>query len=74
VAEEDVSCPGGSHGEVDVLGLQDGGVSGPASRIADVVQGALDGVSGGRCSFSEAVGRLAETFRRAVPCGLKGRL
>ncbi len=74
VAEEGVGRLGGSHGEVNVLCLQDVGVSGPASRVADIVQGDFDGVSGGRGSFSEAVGRHAETFRRAVPCGLKGCL
>ena len=73
VAEEDVGRLGRSHGEVNVLRLRDGGVSGPASRVADVVKGDLDGVSGGRCSVSEDVGRPAKTFRRDVPCGLKGR-
>ena len=37
VAEEDVGRLGWSHGEVDVLRLQDVGVCGPASRVADVV-------------------------------------
>ena len=37
VAEEYVSGLGGSHGEVDILGLEDGGVSRLASRVADVV-------------------------------------
>ena len=42
VAEECVSGLGGSHGEVDILGLKDGGVRRPASRVADVVEGDLD--------------------------------
>ncbi len=74
VADEDVGRLGGSHGEVNVLCLHDVGVSGPASRVADVVQGDLDGVSGGRGSFSEAVGRPFEPCKRAAPCGLKGPL
>ncbi len=51
VAEEGIGRLRGSHGEVNVLRLQDVGVSEPASRIADVVQGDLVGVSGGRGSF-----------------------
>ncbi len=37
VDEEGVGRLGGSHGEVYILLLQDVGVSGPASRVVDVV-------------------------------------
>ncbi len=74
MAEEDVGRLGGRHGEVDVLRLQDVGFSRPASCVADVVEGDLDGVRCGRASLPEAMGSPAETFRRVVPCGLAGQL
>ena len=74
VAEEDVGRLGWSHGEVDVLRLQDVGVSGPAPGVADVRERDLDGVSCGRGSLSEAVGCPAEAFRGAVPRSLAGRM
>ncbi len=74
MAKEDVGRLGGSHGEVYVLRLQDVGVSGPASGVADVRERDLDGVSCGRGSFLEAVGCLAEAFRGAVPRSLTGHM
>ncbi len=74
MAEEDVGGLERSHREVDILGLQDVRVSRPAPRVADVIEGDFYGVRCRRSPFPEAVGRLAETFRRDVPRGLVGRL
>ncbi len=40
------------HREVNVLGLQDRGVRGSTSRVADVSEGGLDGVGSGGSSFA----------------------
>ena len=74
MAKEDIGRFGGSHGEVDILRLQDVGVGGPASGVADVRERDLDGVRCGRGSLSEAVGCLAEAFRGAVSRCLTGHM
>ena len=52
VAEDQEGSLRRSHREVYVLGLQDRGVRRPASRVADVIEGDLDGVGGGGNSFA----------------------
>ncbi len=52
VAEEQEGGMRRPHREVYVLGLQDRGVRGPASRVADVSEGGLDGVGNGGNSFA----------------------
>ncbi len=52
VAEERVGGLRRPDREVYVLGLQDRRVRGPASHVADVSEGDLDGVGSGGSSFA----------------------
>ena len=52
VAEEHEGGMRRPHREVYVFGLQDRGIRGPASRVADVSEGDLDGVGSGGISFA----------------------
>ena len=55
VAEEDPRSWRGPHGEVNVLRLEDRGVGGPISSVADVRQFGSDGVGSGGSTLAEVV-------------------
>ena len=74
VAEEDPRSWGGPHGEVDVLRLEDRGVGGPTSGVADVRQSGSDGVGSGGSTLAEAVRCPGETRgREAQRCCVGSR-
>ena len=74
VTEEDPRRWRGSHSEVDVLRLEDRGVGGPTSSVADVCQSGIDGVGNRGRTFPEVVRCPNETNgREAVSCRVGSR-
>ena len=72
--EEDPRCRGGLYGEVNVLRLEDRGVGGPTSSVADVRQSGSDGVGSGGNTLAEVVRCLGEARgREAQRCCVGGR-